>query len=506
MIDIFNKYYNLIFLIVVFVNNFIPKKIRALFYLIISLLFFYLMSGKLIIYLLTTIISIYFSALIIENLKSNSDNKNKRFIVLVICILINLTFLVIFKYLKFFTISTNSMLSFLGFNFNFNVLKFIAPIGISFYTLQGLSYLFDVYNKKISAEKNFIKVALFIAFFPQIMEGPIARYEDTGNQLYNNKNFTYQSFCFGMQRILWGIFKKMVIADRLNVLVKTVFSEYELFSGPFIFIGALAFTIMLYMEFSGAIDVVIGIGDIMGVKIPENFKQPFFSKSIAEFWTRWHISLGKWFKDYVYYPISLSKPVKKINKKVKNIFGRKAGVLVSSGIALFIVWFLNGLWHGAGFTFILFGLYHFILIFLGNIFKPYFSKITKRFNNKKSFKCMQMLKVFILVVIGELIFWAPNVNALKVMFHKLFTDFTINKGLFIKLGLDIPDFVILVIALLVVFIISYFKEKNVSIREKIAEQNIIVRWSLYYILIFSIIIFGAYGIGYQPLEPIYADF
>ena len=507
MNEIFNKYYNLIFLLVVSFNNLIPKKIRSIFYLIISLLFFYIMSGKLIIYLLITITSIYISALLINKVeeKQNSSKKIKS-LILIVCILINLAFLIVFKYLKFFTISTNSILSILGINFSFNILKFVAPIGISFYTLQGLSYLFDVYNKKIKAEKNFIKVALFISFFPQIMEGPIARYEETSNELYKNKNYTYDSFCFGMQRVIWGIFKKMVIADRLNIVVKTVFRDYQIFSGPFIFIGAMCFTIMLYMEFSGAMDVVIGTGEIIGVKIPENFRQPFFSRNISEFWTRWHISLGKWFKNYIYFPVSLSKPVKKINSKVKKMFGRKVSTLVSSGIALFVVWLLNGLWHGAGLTFILFGLYHFILIFLGNILKPYIDKRTSKFSNNKLFKVLQNFKVAILVIIGELIFWSPNVKALFIMLSKLFTNFTIDKASFVKLGLDIPDCIILVLSLSVVFIVSLLKEKNINVREEIAKKNIIIRWSLYYILIFSIILFGAYGPGYQPVEPIYADF
>ena len=509
MNEIFSKYYNLIFLLVVSFNNFIPKKLRAIFYLIVSFLFFYVMSGKLIVYLLITITSIYLSSLLlnkVEEFTPPSQAKKMKVLILIICILINLAFLIAFKYLRFFTVSTNSILSFLGINFNFNVLKFIAPIGISFYTLQALSYLFDVYNQKIKAEKNFIKVALFISFFPQIIEGPIARYEDTSDQLYNNKNMTYESFCFGMQRVIWGIFKKIVIADRLNIVVKTVFKQYDLFSGPFIFIGALCFTIMLYMEFSGTMDVVIGTGEIIGVKIPENFRQPFFSKNISEFWTRWHISLGKWFKDYVYFPVSLSKPVKKINHKVKKICGRKTSVLVSSGIALLIVWLLNGLWHGAGVTFILFGLYHFILIFLGNLFKPCFYKISYKFSYKKIYKVMQIVKVWIFVIIGELIFWASNVESLFIMLKKLFTNFYIDKSLFVKLGLDIPDCVILVLALSVVFAISFLKEKNINVREKISQKNIIIRWSLYYILIFSIIIFGAYGSGYQPVEPIYADF
>lgn len=526
MLSVFNKYYNYFFLIVILFYNFFPKRVRPIILLIVSVLFFYFISSKLIIYLILTIISVYLSGIILNKINDKEDillescskedkkeikkkYKRKKKLVLFGCIVFNVVFLFIFKYLKFFTINTNYILELFNINYQFEFIKLIAPIGISFYTLQALSYIIDVYNKKIEADKNLFRVALFISFFPQIVEGPIARYENTAVKLYEGNKITYDNLCLGLQRILWGLFKKMVIADRLNILVKTIFNGYSTYSGFICFIGALGYTIMLYMEFSSTMDVVIGTGQIFSVKIPENFKQPFFSKSIQEFWTRWHISLGAWFKDYIYYPISLSKPLKKITIKARKILGNHFGALFSGTIALLVVWLLNGLWHGAGWTYILFGLYHFILISFGNIFEPVINKICKKNNINRDncfIKSLRIIKVAFLVIIGELIFRAPTVYVAKIMIKKIFTDFSFKITELSTLGIDFLDFLVLVIALIIVFIISYLKEKNIEIREVISKYNIAIRWTIYFLLIFSIIIFGAYGPGYQPVDPIYADF
>lgn len=525
MYDFLNRYYNLAFLIAIIFYNLFPKKIRPFYLLFFSWLFFALMSKWLIIFLLLTTISIYASALVISKLENKKKDlvkeaidddkkiikdkfKKKKRVVLILCIIFNVAFLFVFKYLKFFTLNANYLLDCFNVGYNFNILKLIAPIGISFYTLQALSYLFDVYNKKQEADKNYFRVALFMSFFPSIMEGPITRYSDTAEDLYKGEKITYESLCFGLQRILWGLFKKIIIADRLNVLVKTVFSGYEYFSGIIIFIGALCYTIMLYMDFSGAMDVVLGIGDIFKVKVPENFKQPFFSKNISEFWTRWHISLGTWFRDYIYYPISLSKPMKSLTLKLKKHLGNHYGPLLSGTFALLVVWLLNGLWHGAGWTYILFGLYHFIMISIGNITRPEFNKLYVKLNISKSkvLHFLQILKTSFLVVIGELIFNSSTVNQAFKMIKKIFTNFKVSALELSSLGLDFPDCVILMLALVVVLIIGLKRENGINVREKLAKKNIVVRWIILYILIFSILIFGAFGPGYEPVDPMYADF
>lgn len=200
-------------------------------------------------------------------------------------------------------------------SFTVPIPKIAAPIGISFYSLQAISYICDVYRGKISADKNFARVALFMSFFPQIMEGPICRYSDTAQQLFRGDAVKYENLTSGMQRILYGMMKKLVIADRVNGLVTETFSNHANYNGTVAAVAAVVYTLQLYMEFSGTMDIVIGSAEIFGIKMPENFRQPFFSKTISEFWQRWHITLGTWFKDYIYYPISMSRTSKKLTKK-----------------------------------------------------------------------------------------------------------------------------------------------------------------------------------------------
>lgn len=514
------KYLIVFLLTIVVVYIFTPKKLKRLLLLLASYALFLKVSKKLVIYLLLSTLSIYISGLLFKkiddkrNIKIKGVDKEKRKeikekykskkkIILICCILFNVSFLFIFKYLTFFTNIINII-----FSSDIKVLKLLAPMGISFYTLSALSYLIDVYNEKVDAEKNIVKIMLYLSFFPTILEGPILKYSDVKDEFEKKSKVTYKNFCFGVQRILYGLFKKFLIADRLNMFVKLVFDNYTNYNGSTILLGALFYTILLYMEFSGTMDVVIGSAEIFDIKLPENFKQPFFSKNISEFWSRWHITLGLWFKNYIFYPVSLSKPVKKLTTFLRNKINARFSVIVMSAISLFAVWSLNGLWHGAGFTYIVFGYYHFILILLGNIFEPLIVKILNKLKisrQNKIYKFLQIIKTSFLVIIGELIFRAKDLTTAIGMLKSIFTNFNITKINFL-LGMDIKDYIVLIISIIIVFIISMLKEKNINVREKISEKHIVVRWIIYYALILGIIVFGAYGPGYDPVEPIYADF
>ena len=464
----FSLYYLFAFLPFFIVVYYFVPKYRRLVLIFANMMFYYICGLKLITYLLVTIISIYFSTRLIDKIdnkkeellkKKNADKvlinkktKTKRKVVFLLCLLLNVGLLFAFKYLPFFTTNVNNLLDLLHIKYNFKIIKFLAPVGISFYTLQALSYLFDVYNKRVKADKSFLKVALFISFFPQVIEGPIGRFSDTADDLYDAKPLEYKNLCFGYQRIMFGFFKKKIIADRLNILVKLVFLNYASYSGFVSFLGALAYTIMLYMEFSGTMDIVIGSSEIFGIKVQENFKQPFFAKNISEFWTRWHISLGAWFRDYIYYPLSLSKPLKKLTMKMRKVVGNHYGPLISGSIALAVVWFLNGLWHGAGYTFLFFGLYHFVFIVLGNFFGPVIVKLCAKLHinrENKVYRVIQSLKMTFFVIIGELFFRAPNMSVGFGMVKRIFTNFSFKSKELLNLGLDIYDYIILIIALII---------------------------------------------------------
>ncbi len=525
----FSVLYILVFLpLVIIIYNILPKKVKPLVLLFSSYLFFFLYSKWLLIFIFLSSLSIYIAGIYIKKIEKEKNEKikdldinnkkiikdkykKKKKIILIIAIIFNVLFLFYFKYLGFFKNILNNILNLFNLNLKFKIIKHLAPIGISFYTLQAISYLADVYNGKIEAEENLLKLMLYLSFFPTLVEGPITRYNEVKDKIYAGQKVTYHSFCFGYQRILYGLFKKMVIADRLNIFVKIIFNYYSFFRGPIVFLGAIFYTILLYMEFSGTMDIVIGTGEIFNIDIPENFRQPFFSKNISEFWSRWHITLGLWFKDYIFYPVSLSKFVKKISNNFKRIFNNRVSSLIMGGIALFAVWSLNGLWHGAGYQFLFFGYYHFLLIFIGNIFEPYIIKLLKKLRiNRENFfyKLFRIIKTCLLIFIGELFFRANSLSSGLNMMKIILTNFSF-KGfnkVILSLGLDIKDYIILSFALLFVFIISILKEKQINIRKSLSKKNIVIRWTCFYALILSIIVFGAYGAGYTPVEPIYADF
>ncbi|MBE6767061.1 MAG: MBOAT family protein [Ruminococcaceae bacterium] len=501
-----------------------PKPVRRVVLLLASYAFFFAISGGLLVYLLATTASVCGIGLWLSAIQKRCDNacalaekSEKKGIkaaylvkqrwVLALGLVFNIGILVVLKYSAFFIGNINTM-----FGSGIRLPHFLLPIGISFYTMQAASYLFDVYRKRISADRNILRVALYMSFFPQIMEGPICRYEETAEQLYSAPRLRWDNLLLGGQRILFGVLKKMVIADRLNMFINNVFTNYGNYDGFVIALAAICYTIQLYMDFSGAMDVVCGSGQIFGINMPENFKRPFFSKSISEFWTRWHITLGTWFKDYLFYPLSMSKPLKKLTSKARKKLGNHFGPLCAGAIALFCVWLMNGLWHGAGWNYIFFGMYHFVLILCGNIFEPYVIKLTERLHIKRdatAYKGFRIFKTTLLVCIGELFFRADTLTAGLTMFKKIFTGFTLEKlssGALFTFGLDKQDYFIVLLTTLVIFIISLLKERGINIRASIAERNIVLRFAVWYLLIMAIVIFGAYGVGYIPVDPIYAAF
>ena len=524
--------YLLFFLpITVVVYAVMPKKVKPFILLAASIVFMYLISSYRIYYWAITTVSIYVAALLMERSKKKckevlptAENKEQKkaikrrysrhqCLIVVLAILINIGLLSVLKYSSFFVVNINSIIRLFG-GTKIPLVKFPACIGISFYTLQAVSYVHDVYKDKVKADKNFGRLALFMSFFPIIMEGPICRYSDTAMALWEGRRIEFKNFTFGLQRIAYGIMKKVVVADRLNIIVTAIYREYEYrnFDGGIIFLGALLYTIELYMEFSGTIDIVIGTGEIFGITIPENFRQPFFSKSITEFWQRWHITLGTWFKDYVFYPVSMSKGMKKLTKAGRKKLGRDYGPMPASIIAFFCVWLCNGLWHGAGWEFIMFGMYHFVLISLGSLILPLSNKVLPRLHidrNKLPYRIFAVLRTCILVCIGEMIFNARGASEAVKMLKVLFTKFTFKSffnGSIFTIGMDRFDYIVILCIIAIVFTVGMMKEKGISPREWIAERNIVLRWTLYLGMIFIIIMFGAYGTGYIPIDPIYAGF
>lgn len=506
-----------------------PKRVRPGVLLVSSYVFFWAVSGRLLVYLLVTTAVAYGGGLWLDRLQSACTGqcrevprperkaikarfRGRRRRVLALAVAVMLGMLVVLKYSAFAAANLNRVLGVLHVNRSLTVPAFILPIGISFYTLEAVSYLVDVYRETVTADRNPGRVALFLAFFPQIMEGPIGRYGQTAQVLWEGRPITYRNLTFGMQRIAFGVLKKMVIADRLNILIETVFSDFAQYDGGIIAVAMFFYTCQLYMEFSGTMDMVIGTAEIFGVALPENFRRPFLSRTVAKFWTRWHITLGTWFKDYVFYPLSMSKGLTRLTLRARKRLGNHFGPLISASVALFAVWLCNGLWHGAGWSYIFFGMYHFFWILLGNILEPFVRRWAERFRIDREsvpYRAMQILRTVLLVNVGELFFRAESLKVGLAMFHRMITGFTLasfSDGTILSLGMDSLDFLIAFVAILLVLAIHVLAERKISVREELARRNVVIRWAAYYGLILFIVIFGAYGVGYVPVDPIYAGF
>ena len=496
-----------------------PAKWRKYTLLAVSLGFFWLISGGLIIYLLLSALSIWSLGLWMDKIHSRRDAAVKaaerserktikagyqavcrRVLTLGVCLHIGL--LLVLKYTGFFIENVNGL-----FRTELRAPGFLMPIGISFFTMQAVSYLADVYRETIPADRNPLRVGLFMAFFPQIVEGPICRYGQTARQLWDVKEIEFDNLVLGLQRIGYGLMKKLVVADRLNAFVDTVFRDPEGFGGGMIAAGAVCYTIQLYMDFSGAMDAVCGMAQIFGITMPENFRRPFFSKTVSEFWTRWHISLGAWFKDYIFYPVTMSKPMKNLTSSARKKLGNHFGPLLASGIALFCVWFCNGLWHGAAWNYIFFGMYHFAIILTGSAIAPWVKTVNGKLHinaQSRIYQLLQTLRTCILVVIGELFFRALGLQSGFIMFHRMVTDFSFTfSG---NLGIDGKDILITALTLIIVFTVSLLNERGIAVREALQKQKKALRWAVFLGLILYILIFGAYGYGYVPVDPMYANF
>ena len=507
----------------------LPKKIKWAWLLLASYIYYFLSSKKLTIFLVITTISVYFITRAIHKINETTKLKcegkekeekkiiknkaiNKKKLLVFFAILINFGILAFLKYSNFISGNINKLNNILNINMEIPMRTIVLPLGISYYTLQAIGYVVDVYRGKFKPEKNVAKLALFLSFFPQMLEGPIGKFEDLAIQLFEPHKFEYERVKFGIQLALWGLFKKLVIADRAAMYVNEVFNNYNDYSGIVIFFGIVLYTVQIYADFSGCIEIVSGVSQILGINLAENFRRPFFSKTIQEFWRRWHITLGAWLREYIFYPISFSKFSINLTSKCKKVFKGNLGKIIPAIFLLFFVWFGNGIWHGASWKYVFYGLYYYILTVLGMIFEPTFNRIIKLFKiNISSFgyRLWQTIRTIIIVLGGMLIFRAHRLKTAFTMFISLFTFKDMDKlfnGELFKIGFKTSDFIVLIFGVIILFIVGLLQEKGYKIREKISKRNIIIRWTLYYGIIFAIIIFGIYGRGYSASSFIYGQF
>lgn len=387
-----------------------------------------------------------------------------------------------------------------------------VPLGISYYTMSLIGYMADVYWRKEKAEHNYFSLLLFAVYFPKILEGPISKHRLVAEQLREGHAFDYQRFCFGLQRVLWGYFKKLAIADRLNILVSTVFTDYESYHGAAFVVAAVFGAFQLYCDFSGCMDIALGISEVFGITIEENFNRPFFSKTAAEFWRRWHITLGVWFKDYIYMPLVISPRLIRGSGKIRKKCGKRAGKAFVTVIPLLTVWILTGVWHGTGWNYVAWGLYWGGIIIVSTVFEPELLKLTRllRIDTKtRGWQLFQTVRTFCLFVGSRLLTIPTDLNITWYVLRRIFKKFApweLVDGTLYTLGLERPDFIFAILALVLLFYVSKKEEEGFSFRERIAKLPLVCRWIVYYGAILAVLIFGVYGAGYNAAAFVYMNY
>lgn len=488
----------------------IPQRCQWSFLLFISVIYF-LTSGNalLILYPLASITVTYFGTRWMEQEK----DRNKRKWGLSLVVVCNLGILIVLKYLNLGVYTYNALAKRLTESPSLlDTLHFLIPLGVSFYTLSTLSYAFDVYYEIAPAEKNWAKLLLFGMYFPTMISGPIMRYKDMKEQMFGVHAFDYQQVTRGLQRILWGFFKVLVISERLAIVVSTVYNDFEIYGGFYIIFATLCFTLQLYTNFSGSMDIVNGVSQVFGITLPENFQTPFFSKSIQEFWRRWHMTLGAWLKDYIFYPVLRTNFFMELPGKLKPRFGKKTAKKITTFSAMFILWFTVGLWHGGAWKYIIgSGILQWIYIVFGEVLEPVWVKLRNLFRVKKEtkwFGVFQMVRTFLLMSFAFLFFNARSFTVGLSMCGSILTTWNpeiLWNGSLLQLGLELKEWLVLVLSLALFLMVSLMQQKG-SIREWLAKHNIVVRWILLYAMLFWVILMGNYGPGYSAAEFIYQGF
>ncbi len=449
--------------------------------------------------------------------KEQVKKQKKRLMVAVL--VLNFGILVFLKYFNMLAGSLNDVLGAFAIPFSVPTLKLFLPLGISFYTFQSMGYLIDVYNDKVEAEKNLGKFALFVSFFPQIIQGPISMYSQLAKQLYEPHDFDFTRFKHACELILWGLFQKLVIADRAVIAISAGTEIYADQNGTTLLFLVLLYAIQLYADFAGGVDISRGVAQIFGIDMIRNFRQPYFADSISEYWHRWHISLGEWFRSYLFYPLAMSKSFISAGKKIKSSrfgqtdFGAHVAKVLPTSFASFIVFFLVGVWHGPNWKYVAFGVWNGGIIMLSVLLKPLYSLwMAKLKINAQSFlfRLFQMGRTFLIVLIGYVFDVAPNLTESMRTFWKILTDQSISLGWaqIKELGLAKVHYGLILFSTCILFCVSLYHERTNggSIRKLLDTKPFWVRYLVLLAAILFILYYGVWGPGYDPADFVYMQF
>ena len=498
----FNSIHFMVFFPIVLAIYFIiPMKMRKIWLLVASYYFYMSWNPKYAILIITSTVLTYLSGILIEKCREAEYKycKQMQTATLAACLISNLTILAVFKYGNFFIGTLDKFLQ----HFHLGIINqrfdFLLPVGISFYTFQALGYIIDVYRQDIKAEKNLLQYALFVSFFPQLVAGPIERSKNLLTQLQSIstiKLWNIKRITSGAILMLWGLFMKMVIADRISILVDTVFNDYFMYGSTELCLAAIGFAIQIYCDFGSYSLIAIGASKIMGIQLMENFDAPYFAMNIKDFWNRWHISLSTWFRDYLYIPLG----------------GNRKGNF-RKNINKMIVFVISGLWHGASWRFVIWGGMHGFYQVIEDVSASWRRSLIKKFNINTtcfSWRLLQAIITFILVDFAWIFFRADSIiDALRFIKRIIIrpTPWLLFNGGIFTLGLDRIEMNILLFSLLLLFLVDLIKyKKRIMIDAFLMEQNMWFEWLVIIMLVLMIFIFGEYGPAFDAQQFIYFQF
>lgn len=427
-------------------------------------------------------------------------------------VIFNAAFLMYYKEYDFFIRAANAVFRLSGAAELARVPR-ASPFGLSYISLMLISYLLDVYWGTVKAQHNPLKFLAYVLFFPITASGPIARYIEMKGTLFEDHKFQYNEFCFGVQRIVWGFFKKLVIAERVALLVNGIYGSEDA-AGFYLLTGLMLWSVQVYFDFSGCMDMMIGAAQMLGIRLPENFNHPLQSVSLSEWWRRWHITLGLWVKDYVLYPVLKSRAIQGLSSYLKAQWGRKNryAKLIPVWCGMFCVWFTVGFWHGGSWKYIFgSGLFFFFMIAGGQALEPVFQAVIRVLHIRTdtySWKLFLRLRTAFLFAASVSYDRALSLKKGVKLWRRVFKEFNPQiffDGTLFKCGLDIVQFTVLVFALTAAILAAVYGQKE-NIRQAVSRQNIALRWTAYIALSFAVIIFGMYGYGFNPQDFIYGGF
>ncbi len=388
----------------------------------------------------------------------------------------------------------------------------IMPVGLSFYMFQSVGYLVDCYRGKYPAEKNFLKFSLFVSFFPQMVQGPISRFDKLQPQLIPGNVWNSDNVKYGIQLALWGYLKRMLIADRAAMVVNQVFDTPEKYGGFFYAFAVLFYCIQLYCDFSGGIDITRGVARLFGIDLAENFKRPFFATSLADYWRRWHITLGSWMRDYVFYPLSFSKPFANLGRWARKHFKGKVGKVIPTAAATFVVYLIIGIWHGANFRYIAYGFYNGIILTSSVLLANSYSLWRKKLRIGEGstwFRIFTVLRTTAIVFVGRYITRAPRLLVGLDMLRKtLFSPclYQLRDGTIGNFGLSLTDYLVVAVGFGIVLLLEWKLEQGVDLQKELERKHPVLQWLCLFLPLVLLCIFGIFRGSGVRVEFIYQQF